>query len=244
MNSALSHFNNHGQAYLPVPPEQGTRQQETGVGEAVESTEQPGQQRQFPCKNCGANLQFEPGMAVLKCPYCQTENEVPQAQDAFVEEEDFHATLSDLSRNADTHETLDPVQAKRRVSAGSFRKLARKVASQLPGLKRPGAGRFFYPRRGFGQISEAYAAAAVAAGAELRAGVRVTRLELRERELRPWIITTESAEGTATAEADYVWSTIPVSILPRIMTPAAPEDVDRLEDGEGCRQNVVREPGE
>jgi protoporphyrinogen oxidase len=120
---------------------------------------------------------------------------------------------------------LSAIQARRRVSAGSFRKLARKVASQLPGLKPPGAGRFFYPRRGFGQISEAYAQAAAAEGAELRAGVRVTGLELRESAVRPWRITTESPAGTQQTEADYVWSTIPVSVLPRIMTPVAPPEV-------------------
>lgn len=120
---------------------------------------------------------------------------------------------------------LSAIQARRRVSAGSFRKLARKVASQLPGLKPPGAGRFFYPRRGFGQISEAYARAAAAEGAELRAGVRVTGLEWREDAMRPWRITTESSAGTEQTDADYVWSTIPVSVLPRLMTPAAPPEV-------------------
>src|SRR5687767_12331558 len=33
-------------------------------------------QRQFPCKNCGANLQFAPGTTSLVCPYCGTTNEI------------------------------------------------------------------------------------------------------------------------------------------------------------------------
>ena len=27
-------------------------------------------QHEFPCKQCGANLQFQPGTRTLKCPYC------------------------------------------------------------------------------------------------------------------------------------------------------------------------------
>ena len=34
-------------------------------------------QRQFPCSNCGANLQFEPGTDCLKCPYCGAEQRIP-----------------------------------------------------------------------------------------------------------------------------------------------------------------------
>ena len=57
-------------------------------------------------------------------------------------------------------EALSAMQAKRRVAAGSFRKLLSKVF-RIPGRGRRGVGvRFFYPRQGYGQISEAYAKAA------------------------------------------------------------------------------------
>jgi len=36
----------------------------------------PAAPRQFPCKNCGANLDYAPGTQVLKCQYCGTENEI------------------------------------------------------------------------------------------------------------------------------------------------------------------------
>jgi len=51
-------------------------------------------------------------------------------------------------------EQLSSISARKRVSAGSFKKMLKRL------VKPPGAGRFFYPRRGYGQISEAYADAA------------------------------------------------------------------------------------
>ncbi len=62
-------------------------------------------QRQFPCRQCGANLVFEPGQTCLKCPYCQTENEIAVAA-APVEELDFYAALSDRSAAGATQEII------------------------------------------------------------------------------------------------------------------------------------------
>src|SRR5215471_6450782 len=45
---------------------------------------------------------------------------------------------------------LDGEQARRRVSAGSLAKMIQKVLRAVPGFKRPGGGRFYYPRNGFG----------------------------------------------------------------------------------------------
>jgi DNA-directed RNA polymerase subunit RPC12/RpoP len=53
--------------------------------------------RQFPCKNCGANLQFAPGTSALVCPYCGTRNEIAVPADARVEEIDFAQTVNDLA---------------------------------------------------------------------------------------------------------------------------------------------------
>lgn len=122
-------------------------------------------------------------------------------------------------------EELSGIQARRRVSAGSFGKLVRKVLSQVPGLKPPGAGRFFYPRRGFGQISEAYADAAVAGGATLRLGTRVTGLVPPAGPADPWQVEVEGPAGQETLAADHVWSTIPVTVLARAMRSGVPEEV-------------------
>lgn len=62
-------------------------------------------QRQFPCKQCGAMLNFEPGQTKLKCVYCKAENEIAASAEP-IEEQDFSAALSDQSSAAATHETL------------------------------------------------------------------------------------------------------------------------------------------
>src|SRR3989304_9170412 len=36
----------------------------------------PESPKQFPCRNCGANLDYAPGTTSLKCQYCGTENEI------------------------------------------------------------------------------------------------------------------------------------------------------------------------
>lgn len=120
---------------------------------------------------------------------------------------------------------LSAMQARRRVSAGSFGKLVRKVLNQVPGFKPPGSGRFFYPRLGFGQISEAYAGAASTLGADFRYGHRVTRLVPPTGAADPWLIEAESASGTQRMEADHVWSTLPITVLGRLIGQGVPSDV-------------------
>ncbi len=121
-------------------------------------------------------------------------------------------------------EELSGTQARRRVSAGSFAKLLRKILSAVPGLKPPGAGRFYYPRHGYGQISEAYAAAASRAGAEICLGYKVVALDPPTRD-GPWGARVERGATRRTIEADYVWSTIPVSALAKAVTLGVPEEV-------------------
>lgn len=45
----------------------------------------PSGSRQFPCKNCGANLDYAPGSASLKCQYCGTENVIAVEAKPIVE---------------------------------------------------------------------------------------------------------------------------------------------------------------
>lgn len=116
-------------------------------------------------------------------------------------------------------EALDVEQAKRRVSSGSLGKMVKRVAGALPGMKRPGAGRFFYPRRGYGQISDALHHAAVAAGAAVQLDATVTRIVVEDDRVR-------GVELTAGGErrvlpANYVLSTIPVTMLPRLVDGAS-----------------------
>src|SRR5262249_16690539 len=55
--------------------------------------------------------------------------------------------------------------AARRVSASSVSKILKKVTRQLAGFRTQTSGGFYYPRRGYGQISQSLHDAATAAGA-------------------------------------------------------------------------------
>src|SRR4029079_10346457 len=74
---------------------------------------------------------------------------------------------------------ISPVQAYRRVSAGSIGKLVKRL---IPGAGGPGArgrkGIFYYPRHGYGQICERLADAAETAGARIMLGTSATQIEL------------------------------------------------------------------
>ncbi len=118
-------------------------------------------------------------------------------------------------------EELSATQAHRRVSAGSLGKMVRKILSILPGFKTPGSGRFFYPREGFGQISRAIANQARELGADIRTGSTVKKLELGNVHR----VSYEKGGQTHTIEADHVWSTLPITFLARIASPAVPKTV-------------------
>ncbi len=120
-------------------------------------------------------------------------------------------------------ETLDAEQARRRVSAGSALKMARKILNAVPGMRKKGSGRFFYPRRGFGAISEAYASAAAASGASLQLETGVAGIELAGGRLRA--VHTTGAAGSRRLEVRQALSTIPISQLVRLIQPQAPESV-------------------
>lgn len=115
-------------------------------------------------------------------------------------------------------EALDAEQARRRVAAGSASKLIAKVLGLLPGFRKPGAGRFYYPRGGFGQIAEGYRDAALAAGAELRLNA-----PLEEIHLDPDSVLIRA--GGTDHRASLALSTIPVTVLTRVLSQMAPPDV-------------------
>jgi predicted RNA-binding Zn-ribbon protein involved in translation (DUF1610 family) len=71
----------------------------------MESTQISSGQRQFPCRQCGANLVFEPGTTSLKCPYCGTENDIAPLA-AVIEELDFNSYAAQQARATETQETL------------------------------------------------------------------------------------------------------------------------------------------
>ncbi|HEX6309676.1 MAG TPA: FAD-dependent oxidoreductase [Longimicrobiales bacterium] len=113
-------------------------------------------------------------------------------------------------------EELSAIQARKRVSAGTFSKLMKRL------FRPPGAGRFYYPRNGYGQITEALASAASDAGATIRTGTRVTGLEWRAG---AWAVTVARDGTEEVLLADHVWSTIPTPLVARMMRPGAPQEV-------------------
>jgi protoporphyrinogen oxidase len=117
---------------------------------------------------------------------------------------------------------LSATQARRRVSAGSLAKMARKVLSAVPGFKPPGSGRFFYPRHGYGQICEAYYRTARDKGAEFHLGASVESVTVESD--HSITVCYRQHDKLNSATAGYVWSTIPITVLAGCLKPAPPEE--------------------
>lgn len=120
-------------------------------------------------------------------------------------------------------EELALTTAQKRVSGSSIGKILRKVAKQIPGLKPPGAGRFYYPRRGFGQISQCLYEAAREAGADFRFGARFTAIERDGSGVKA--VRYQVGDEEFVVPTRIVWSTIPITLLVRGMRPEPPGQV-------------------
>lgn len=134
-------------------------------------------------------------------------------------------------------EELSAMQARRRVSANSLAKMVRKVLSVVPGLKPPGSGRFFYPRHGYGQISEAYSRAAQAAGAEIFLNARILSVETREGSSHT--VHYEKDGQVVSLSVNQVWSTIPITSLARCLRPSPSPDVLQAADSIDSRAMIL-----
>lgn len=121
-------------------------------------------------------------------------------------------------------EEISPAQALKRVSARSPGRLVRRL---LPGGTGPGGqrnkGTFFYPRHGFGQISEALAESAERTGAQILLGTRATKIILGAERVEATV--SDERDSERTLSFDHLWSTIPVGILVRMIDPPAPPEV-------------------
>lgn len=118
---------------------------------------------------------------------------------------------------------LSAIQARRRVRAGSITKLIRKVLGAVPGLKPQGAGRFYYPRRGYGQISEAYYGAAQSQGAEFLFGTNLEAVHWSPSGIEA--VEYRTGKEQHKRPADHVWSTIPITALVQRLRPLPPTEV-------------------
>ncbi len=59
----------------------------------------------FPCQQCGAKLEYQPGTDAQKCPYCGAENVIPKSEVA-IRELDYQTHLADAEHNAETIEVI------------------------------------------------------------------------------------------------------------------------------------------
>jgi protoporphyrinogen oxidase len=117
-------------------------------------------------------------------------------------------------------DALDPEQARRRVSSATIGAMLRRVAGAIPAFRKPGAGRFFYPRHGYGQISRAYHDAAVAAGAGVQLRANVVAVAVENNQVRQ--VDVEFDGERRAISAGYVLSTIPVTMLARLVRTDGP----------------------
>jgi protoporphyrinogen oxidase len=109
-------------------------------------------------------------------------------------------------------ERISGEQARRRVSANTPWKVAARMVRH-----RADDGRgemFYYPRRGFGQIVEALAEAATAAGAQIRLEAEVDSVRVIENEV---VVTTQDGDVVT---GGHAFSTLPLPQLARICRPA------------------------
>jgi protoporphyrinogen oxidase len=124
---------------------------------------------------------------------------------------------------------LDGELARRRIPTASPTNLVRKALRRRP-------AEFLYPRRGFGQIVDALAGAALAAGAEIRTGVEVTGLTTAPGQCRLSLRPTAgdgSGNGPADVHCASVLSTIPAAALAQLLSPGPPHTaaLDHLDHG-------------
>ncbi|MBC7235688.1 MAG: FAD-dependent oxidoreductase [Chloroflexi bacterium] len=122
-------------------------------------------------------------------------------------------------------------QARRRVSADSLSKMIRRVVSALPGIREPGAGHgYYYPRQGFGQISNALAEKVRQLGGEI-----LLNTELREIVLAGEQVATlrlgsskDRADGPLQdLRPDMILATIPITELVAAIRPGVPQAVQK-----------------
>ena len=140
-------------------------------------------------------------------------------------------------------EEISPTQARRRVGARSLGKLVRRV---LPGGRTGAGGKntFFYPRHGYGQISRALADAAEDRGARILLDAPARRIERSPDEdlhgdPREILVTFGPPRDQQTVPCHHLWSTIPLGLLARLMSPPPPEDVRTAAGSLGQRAMVL-----
>jgi protoporphyrinogen oxidase len=129
-------------------------------------------------------------------------------------------------------EALGVELADRRVSAPSPLAV---LAKAFSARKRSGRT-FFYPRRGYGQVSEALAEAAEERGVELRLGSPVTGITAGPS---PTVTVHGAKTSSSIVDTDTVLSTMPIPALVQALTPTVDPEVVRAVDRLRTRAMVL-----
>ena len=120
-------------------------------------------------------------------------------------------------------EKLDVMAAQRRVAGSSIGKILRKISAQIPGLKPPHAGRFYYGRRGFGQFTECLCEEAQRLGADFKFGARFLGVECEDGRVKA--VRYQLGGEEFVIPAGNVYSTIPISVLVQGVRPEPPREI-------------------
>ncbi len=133
---------------------------------------------------------------------------------------------------------MSPEQARRRVSAYSLKKMLMKIFSKVPGFKKPGSGRFYYPRYGIGQISTSLYEAATNAGANFYLNTKVETIQMNDNNVDTVFVSGTNSQNLS-YRPDYVWSTIPLPTLVRLVNPPAPAPILHASDNIRYRSMIL-----
>jgi len=87
--------------------------------------------KQFPCNSCGANLMFCPGQQSLKCPYCDSVNEIA-IEDVPIEENDFLTKLDEIENHPEQVDTIEVSEIKCGACAAEFAIDPNETAGECP----------------------------------------------------------------------------------------------------------------
>ncbi len=127
-------------------------------------------------------------------------------------------------------EDISIIQAERRIAANSLFKVIKKMLSLLPGFRKGNTGRFFYPRRGFGQISRAWANEFDRLGGRMLLSTTAEEVRIdfnRPAAIKLRTVRDQKNESSFCQEipCDFVFSTIPLTTLAKIMRPVPPAQI-------------------
>ncbi len=124
-------------------------------------------------------------------------------------------------------EDISVIQAQRRVSANSTLKIIKKIFSFLPGIKRENTGRFYYPRKGYGQIGDALAKEVEKLGGKILLSSSAEEIIVKEN--RPSVLKLRKENNDSVEfihiNCDFLFSTIPISVLARLIKPLPPKEI-------------------